>query len=314
HDPTTLHHPTGHRDFWRYQLNGPLTREIVEKASGTPLGRIPFFHMGEFEIAGTPVRVLNHTMSGVPGDEYTGLEMWGPAEHARPVLDALMQAGAEFGLRRGGGVAYVSSNNESGWIAAPVPAIYTHPELKTFREFLPAFGVEANLGIEGSFASDDIEDYYHTPWDLGYGRLVKFDHDFVGRPALEALANEAHRQKVWLEWNSDDVVRIMRDSLFGDAPRPKILSIPNTHPNTAYHDSVHKGDDLVGLSMIGGYTVNIRQVVSVAVLDDAQAYDGNEVVLTWGEPDGGASREFMSPNHIQTNIRARVRTTPPQRR
>ncbi|MFF0501828.1 hypothetical protein ACFYU5_35955 [Nocardia aobensis] len=311
HDPTTLYHPTGQRDFWRYQLNGPLTQQIVEKAAGGPIGRIPFFQMGEFEIAGTPVRALNHTMSGVPGDEYTGLELWGPAEHARRVLDTLMQAGAEFGLRRGGGVAYISSNNESGWIPAPVPAIYTHPELKAYRESVSAFSIEANLGIEGSFASDDIEDYYHTPWDLGYGRFIKFDHDFIGRSALEERAAQPHRKKVWLEWNSDDVVRVMRDSLFGEEPRPKILSIPNPIPNTAYHDSVHKGDEFVGLSIFGGYTVNIRQMVTMAVVDEPHAYDGNQVTITWGEPDGGTSRAFMAPHHTQTNIRASVRTTPP---
>ena len=35
--------------------------------------------------------------------------------------------------------------------------------------------------------SDDIEDYYTNPWDLGYGSFVKFDHDFIGRDALEAI-------------------------------------------------------------------------------------------------------------------------------
>lgn len=310
-DPPTLYNPTGQREFWRYQLNGPATQQIVEKAAGGPIEHLPFFRMGEFNIAGTPVRALNHTMSGVPGDDYTGLELWGPAEHGRRVLDALMQAGAEFGLRRGGGVAYLSANNESGWIPMPVPAIYTHPDLKAYRESLPAFGLEANLSIEGSFASDDIEDYYHYPWDIGYGRLIKLDHDFIGRSALEALADAPHRKKVWLVWDTEDVVQIMRDSMFGLEPRPKVLSLPNPIPNTAYHDSVRRGDELIGLSICGGYTVNIRRVVSVAVIDEAEAYDGNQVEITWGEPDGGESRAFMKPHHVQTTLRASVRTSPP---
>ena len=33
--------------------------------------------------------------------------------------------------------------------------------------------------------SDNIEDYYLSPWDLGYDFYVKFDHDFIGREALE---------------------------------------------------------------------------------------------------------------------------------
>lgn len=313
-DPPTLYHPTGQRDHWRYQLNGPTTQKIVEKVIGGPVPRIPFFQMGEFEIAGTPVRALNHTMSGVPGEELSGLELWGPAEHGRRVLDALMTAGAEFGLRRGGGIAYTTTNNEAGWIPMPVPAIYSQPELKDYREFLPAFGAEANLSIEGSFASEDIADYYHSPWDLGYGRFIRFDHDFIGRSALEEQVDAPHRTKVFLIWNTDDVVRVMRDGFFGEEPRPKILSIPNPFPNTAYHDAVRKGDDLIGLSMYGGYTVNIRQVVSIAVIDGDQAYDGNEVEFTWGEPDGGQTRQFMKPFHEQTTIRATVSTTPPPSR
>lgn len=49
-DPPTLYHPTGQRDYWRYQLNGPATQQVIEKAVGGPIDRIPFFRMGEFEI------------------------------------------------------------------------------------------------------------------------------------------------------------------------------------------------------------------------------------------------------------------------
>jgi hypothetical protein len=34
-------------------------------------------------------------------------------------------------------------------------------------------------GMPKTFVSDDIEDYYLTPAELGYGFYVKFDHDFV---------------------------------------------------------------------------------------------------------------------------------------
>ena len=57
--------------------------------------------------------------------------------------------------------------------------------------------------------SQDIEDYYQTPWDLGLGSLVKFDHDFIGRAALEQRASQKHRKKVWLYWNKEDVLRVI---------------------------------------------------------------------------------------------------------
>ncbi len=308
-DNATLFNSAGRRRNWRYQLNGPRTKDIVEKAVGGPIEHIPFFRMGEFELAGTPVRALNHTMSGVPGQEYTGLELWGPAEHASRVLEVIMQAGAEFGLRRGGALGYLSSNCESGWIPIVAPAIYTQEEMKAYRQHLPAYSIEGMVTIEGSFASDDIGDYYHYPWDLGYGPFVKFDHDFIGRSALEEAVDAPRKRKVWLEWNSDDVVRVLRDSLFGDTVRPKILSIPNTTPQTIYHDSVRKGDRLIGTSTFGGYTVNTRRVATVAVIDEAEARDGESVEVIWGEPDGGTGRPFMEPHHVQTTIRATIRTT-----
>ena len=50
--------------------------------------------------------------------------------------------------------------------------------------------------------SDNIEDYYLTPWDLGYGSFVKFDHDFTGREALEKDRQEpeAEESHAGLEW------------------------------------------------------------------------------------------------------------------
>lgn len=82
-----------------------------------------------------------------------------------------------------------------------MPALFTD-SMKAYRESLPADSFEANASLGGSFYSDNVEDYYQTPWDLGYGMHVKFDHDFIGREALEKKADQPHRQKVWLVWNA----------------------------------------------------------------------------------------------------------------
>ena len=63
--------------------------------------------------------------------------------------------------------------------------------MKAYREWLPANSYEATGSIGGSFVSDNIEDYYSTPYELGYGPFVKFDHDFIGREALEKMAEQA---------------------------------------------------------------------------------------------------------------------------
>ena len=89
--------------------------------------------------------------------------------------------------------------------------------MKPFREWLSEDSWEANASIGGSFASGNIEDYYLTPWDLGYGHVVKFDHDFIGRSALERLASQPHKRKVWLRWSDEDVTRAIASSLFDGA-------------------------------------------------------------------------------------------------
>jgi vanillate/3-O-methylgallate O-demethylase len=299
----------GRRLIYRYQLQGPNALKIVEKAHGGPVDRIKFFNIGEFTIAGRRVRALNHTMIGIPGQEMTGLEMFGPADDGPAVLDGLLQAGTEFGLRQGGALAYSSTAVESGWIGTFVPAIYTGERMKPYREWLRAGSYEGISSLGGSFASDDIEDYYVTPWDLGYGHVIKFDHDFIGRAALEELAGQPQRRKVWLRWNDDDVARVIASSLFGGRDRAKYMTVPAAGYATFQYDKVLIGDRLVGATFRNAYTVNIGGWASLATIDEADAQDGAEVTVIWGEDNGGTEKPGVE-RHVQTPIRATISTTP----
>ena len=142
-------------------------------------------------------------MAGAPG-----LEIWGPYADGEKVRDVILEAGEEFGLVQVGARAYATNTLESGWIPSPLPAVYTGEKMKKYREWLPASGYEATASIAGSFVSNNIEDYYLTPYELGYGVMVKFDHDFIGREALEKRANEPQRKKVTFAWNAEDVARV----------------------------------------------------------------------------------------------------------
>ena len=137
-----------------------------------------------------------------------------------------MTAGEEFGLRLAGGRAYSSNTLESGWILSPLPAVYSSESMRAYRQRLPATGYEGSASIGGSFVSDDIEDYYFTPWDLGYGSYVEFDHDFVGREALEKLAGGDHRQKVTLALDDEDVTRTI-GTMFQEGDRAKFMDWPS---------------------------------------------------------------------------------------
>ena len=67
--------------------------------------------------------------------------------------------------------------------------------MKPYRQWLPGTGYEATASLGGSFVSNNVEDYYTTPYELGYGGFVKFDHDFIGKDALEKTARPSPSQE-----------------------------------------------------------------------------------------------------------------------
>jgi glycine cleavage system aminomethyltransferase T len=299
------------RFTYRYELTGPNTLQILHKAAGGPIEPIKFFTMGEFSIAGTPVRGLNHTMSIVPGSDMSGIEIFGPAEHSDTVLNAIMAAGAEFGLLRGGALAYSSTIAESGWLGTYVPAIYTGDQMRAYRERVGENTLESLLSLGGSFTSDNVEDYYVTPWDLGYGNMIKLDHDFIGREALERKASDPHRRKVWLQWNADDVTRVIGSSMFDpESSRAKYLAQPYGIYAFTMYDTVLSAGSMVGFSTLMAYTVNLGAWFSLGMIDEAAAQDGAEVTVIWGEQNGGSDKPTVE-RHAQTEIRATIRTSSP---
>ncbi|NIS30835.1 MAG: aminomethyl transferase family protein, partial [Actinobacteria bacterium] len=82
-------------------------------------------------------------------------------------------------IRRLGSLSYQTANVLLGWLPLPLPAVYSGESMREFREWLPAR--RGMLSIGGSFDADSIEEYYVTPVELGYDRVVNLDHDFVGR-------------------------------------------------------------------------------------------------------------------------------------
>ena len=123
------------------------------------------------------------------------------------------------------------------------------------------------LALGGSFVSDRIEDYYVTPWDLGYTHIAKFDHDFIGREALEARQGEAHRKKSWVEWNPDDVAKIYASMYNQGAERLKYLDTPMATYTACQFDRVEKNGVHVGNMNLSIYSSNTRSFISLGSLD-----------------------------------------------
>jgi vanillate/3-O-methylgallate O-demethylase len=114
---------------------------------------------------------------------------------------------------------------------------------------------------------------------------------------------------VWLRWNDDDVSSVFASSLFETDTRAKYMDVPSAHYSNAPHDKVLIGDRLVGLSMYVVYTVNVNGWFSLAMVDEADAVDGAEVTVIWGEENGGTAKPTVE-RHVQKPVRATLSTRP----
>jgi len=302
-DQRTALRSDGLRRHYRYQVQGPNAMQVIEKALGHAPEDLKFFNMRMETIAGKDVCALRHGMAGQPG-----WELFGPWEDRDAVHEALVKAGEDFGMKLVGGRAYGSNAIESGWIPSPLPAVYTGDGLKAYREWLPAKGYEGSASVGGSFVSDDVEDYYFTPWDLSYGHLVKFDHDFIGREALEAMADDDHRTKVTLALDDDDVTRTIASQL-QKTDRAKYIEWPNAVYSMHPFDEVKVNDETIGVSTWICYSANEGKLLTLAVLDSEHAEPGTEVTFVWGEENGGTRKPTVE-RHVQTEMRAIVSPVP----
>jgi syringate O-demethylase len=291
------------RRSYRFQLQGPNAMAVLEKAMGETPPDLKFFHMARLSFAGCEVRALRHGMAGQPG-----YELFGPWNDYDKVRNALIEAGKDYGLTLVGGRTYSSNTIESGWIPSPLPATYTGEGTRAYREWLTANSYEAKASIGGSYVPETVDGYYLTPWDLGYGPFVKFDHDFIGREALERMEGLPHRKKVTLALDNEDMMRVL-SSQFAKGDRAKFMEFPSAVYAMHPFDQVLRDGKLVGLSTWISYTANEGRMLTLAMLDAEHAVPGTEVTLLWGEPDGGTRKPTVE-RHVQTEIRAVVAPVP----
>lgn len=307
-DDRSPSHPMGRpvtRHHYRFQIQGPRAKDVIEKLNGGPIPEIKFFFMGEINIGGRKVRALRHGMAGEPG-----LEIWGPYEEYLEIRDIILEAGKEFGLTPVGSRAYASNTLESGWIPSPLPAVYTDERMKAYREWLPANSYEATGSIAGSFVSGDIEDYYTTPYELGYGPFVKFDHDFIGADDLKNnFAGQPHRRKVTFAWHAEDMAKIYASLFQPGMDVYKFFDLPIANYGSSSFDKVvDRQGRVVGLSMFGGYSANERQALSLGLVDP-DVSEGDILTLVWGEESGGTRKPTVE-RHKQLEVRVKVAPVP----
>lgn len=308
HDPRSDSRPDGERimrTHYRFQIQGPDAPKIFEKMNGGPVPDIKFFHVDWINVGSKKVQALRHGMSGAPG-----LEIWGPFKDKHYVLSAIQQAAQDAGVNlvSCGSRAYSTNTLESGWIPSPLPGIYTGGGMMAeYRDWLGSDSYEAAGSIGGSFVSDNIEDYYVNPFELGYGFYIGWKKDdFIGKDALTKLKTAKNRKKVTFEWNKEDVLKVIASGLEDGIPY-KWIDFPQPNYASSSADMIMQDGKKVGMSMFNGFSYNERCFLSLGVVDES-VKEGDVLTLKWGEPE--QTGKTSTEQHKQTDIRVRVSPTP----
>ena len=270
-------------DWFNFQVSGPKAIYVVEKAAKQNLRDVKFMHSGKIRIAGCELLALRQGMAGE-----IGFELQGPADFSKAVYEAILEAGREFGIRRLGGRAVFINHLEACFptiITDYCPALFGDKMDEYRAEFaaaMPASTVTFN--IAGSFEADNITAWYRSPVELGWGKNVKFDHDFIGRAALEQEVANPRRLMRTLVWNADDLKDVY-GSLFDEAGVPyDYMEMPRDQRGFMYMDKVLKDGRLVGVSSSRGYSYYFRRMLSLCTIDVAHSEPGTEVEVVWGNP------------------------------
>ncbi|MER7692458.1 aminomethyl transferase family protein [Streptomyces sp. NPDC097610] len=299
-------HPASRPNF-RYQIQGPLAEALIEKLNGGPIGNVKFFHMTEITIAGVRCRALRHGVAGA-----IGLELWGPWEHRDLVRDTIIEAGREFDLRLVGGMSYLITAMEAGWYQMVLPAIYTGASMAGYRKWLRSDSMEGVLRLAGSLQHGRVEDYYRTPYDLGYGKFVGANHEYIGKDALTELreSGQPALNKVTLRWNPEDTAGLLTEMLTPGGKDVRALHLPCMADKLDLHfDRISNGGtDIAGNSAYTAYTPNERAVLSIALVDSSVEI-GEEIVIHWGEAGGGYGDSIVPATDF-VEIRAVVSPAP----
>jgi glycine cleavage system T protein (aminomethyltransferase) len=219
-------------------LQGPNARTILEHAAATDLSKVRFFRLTNALVRGVPVTI---TRTGYTGD--LGYEIWMEAQHALPVWDAIVAAGAPYGITPAGILALDVARIEAGLLLLDVDYVSARKAL--------------------------IEQQKSSPLELGLEWTVGFDKPaFVGH---EALLTERARPAEWrfvgveVEWEPLEALY----SELGLAPKL---------PTTAWRTSVPlyspDTDRQVGYATSGCWSPLLKRYLTLAHLEAHAAEQG----------------------------------------
>jgi aminomethyltransferase len=209
-------------------LQGPLARAVLERVSPADFATLKYFRLAHTTVGGAPVTV---SRTGYTGD--LGYELWVDAAHALMVWDALIDAGAAYGITPAGIWALDIARIEAGLVMLDVDYHSAHRAL--------------------------IEDQKSSPFELNLAWTVSAEKGpFNGRRALRA---ERARGAAWrfvglnIEWTS-------LERLFGE------YALPPQLPAIAWRTStpVYRDGRQIGYATSGCWSPLLKRSLALAHL------------------------------------------------
>lgn len=290
------------QDEYFFQIDGPKSKAAIEKATGADLSDLKFAQNKVIDLAGAPATVHRLGMSGS-----LAYEVHGPSTHAREAYRVLRAEVEALGGKPQGFWNYSLVNHTVAGYPNQVihflnPFNHSWPELTEYLENLIPF----DIGLHGS-AADDPTNAWRTPYDVKWGYLVNFDHEFPGKAALQKIKEEGSSlTTVTLEWNADDIGTAYtaqfrgKDAVVYDKmSNNPVIASADYHAGRMRLDHVLKDGAKVGFA--AGRTPAFLEgtMISLAFVDKDVAVEGNELTVLWGDVD-----------HPQIEIRATVARFP----
>lgn len=279
------------------QVSGEKSLEILENAFETDLHDIKFATHRLVKYGDKEIRVLRLGMSG-----NLAYEIHGPIADFEEIYRRVWAVSQAYGAKKLGMHAYSGPNHTEGGfpnilIHYPMPWFDSDPGLTQYmREHMELSFFNYNIRLLGS-VGDDLQSRFVTPFDVGWGSLVNFNHEFTGKKALEEIAKNPPRTVVTLEWNADDVGEIFASQFKGKDVEPyERIDMPvdmyyqDNAANFPQMGYIYRADKVIADGKwIGNSTGRTRSyyyntMISLAFIDPQYAVEGKELTVIWGTP------------------------------
>jgi len=227
-------------------LQGPFSRAVLEAATGESFADLRYFRRRGSKLGSIEVDV---SRTGYTGD--LGYEVWMPAAQAPAAWDALMAAGAPFGIRPAGMLALDVVRLEAGLVLLEVD--YTSAR--------HALNPEQN----------------YSPYELAMGRLVDLGKaPFVGQLALKAEQAKGGPKRrlvgVSLHWDPIEQLYSAQDLPPAISPTIDRSPVPVFAPG---------GTQQVGKVTSHGWSPILKRAVGLASVPASMEKPGTRLQVEW---------------------------------